>query len=143
MINWVAARARAEFDDRLIAFDVRPPHYGVLSVIAAEPGLTQQELVERTSIDPSTMVVVVDALEAQGKAQRRPHPTDRRKRAVHLTAEGEALLPRLRAAAEATNDGVFAALTPGEIATLDRLLGKLAGVPAVDEAHTSERPRRT
>lgn len=126
LLNWVAARSRGEFARRLEPFGLRPPHFGVLSVIAHEPGLTQQELVERTSIDASSMVVLVDALEEQGLAERRPHPTDRRKRALHLTTRGEELVPRAQAAARATGEGVFGVLSKQELKTLQALLEKVA-----------------
>ena len=38
------------------------------------------------------MVQSLDALEKAGFAERRPHPTDRRKRAVHVTPKGEDVL---------------------------------------------------
>ena len=39
-------------------------------------------------IDPSTMVSLIDQLETAGLAERRPHPTDRRARAIAITPKG-------------------------------------------------------
>ncbi len=126
LLNWVAARSRNELAARLAELDLLVSHFGLLSLIAHEPGLTQQELVQRSGQDPSTMVVTLDALEAKGRAERRPHPTDRRKRAVYLTAAGRALVPRARRAAEQSGAEVFGSLSAAERDTLLALLGKVA-----------------
>src|SRR5258708_17942985 len=67
---------------------LHPRDFGVMTLIAAQPGLSQQQLHEQTGIDPSSMVAVIDELEAAGLAERRPHPGDRRARSIYLTAKG-------------------------------------------------------
>ena len=79
-------------------------------------------------IDASSMVAVIDELEELGLAERRPHPDDRRKRAVYLTPKGRRTLERARAAAIETAQEVFAPLDERELETLRKLLRKLAGV---------------
>src|SRR5687768_9136286 len=107
---------------------LRPPHFGVMTMIDAAPGSAQQQLVERAMIDASSMVAVIDELEHMGLAERRRHPDDRRKHAVYLTARGRRTLERARAAATKLAQEVFAPLDPAELETLRRLLRKLAGV---------------
>jgi DNA-binding MarR family transcriptional regulator len=128
LMNWCAARSRGAFAAELEQLGLRPPQFAVLSVIDSDPGLTQQKLVEATGIDPSTMVQLLDGLEAGGWAQRRPHATDRRKRAVHLTPEGRAVLTRARKAATRVGEATFAPLQPAEREQLHALLRKLAGL---------------
>ena len=79
------------FAKALEPLGLRPPHFGVMQLIASDPGITQQELADRSLIDASSMVAVVDELEEFGFAERRPHPGDRRKHSVHLTADGSIL----------------------------------------------------
>ena len=128
LMNWCAVRSRGTFARELEAVGLRPPQFAVLSVIDAEPGLTQQALVEATGIDPSTMVQLLDGLEQAGWAERRPHATDRRKRAVHLTKQGGAVLLRARKAATTVGEATFAPLAPEEREQLHALLRKLAGL---------------
>src|SRR3954452_17933507 len=130
LMNWCAARSRGAFADALEDLGLRPPQFAVLSVIDAEPGLTQQALVEATGIDPSTMVQLLDGLEQSGWAERRPHATDRRKRSVHLTAQGRAVLARARKAATQVGEATFAPLEPAEREQLHGWLRKLAGLDA-------------
>ncbi len=107
---------------------LRPPHFGVMRLIDSDPGLTQQDLAQRSLIDPSSMVAVVDELEELGFAERRPHPGDRRKHAIHLTPEGEEMLERAQTAAMKMTKDVLAPLSADEVKELRRLLRKLAGV---------------
>src|SRR5438132_13627030 len=74
---------------------LHPRHFGVMTIVAAQPGMTQQHLHEKTAIDPSSMVAVIDELEAMGLAERRPHPEDRRARTIFLTARGRQTLERV------------------------------------------------
>lgn len=128
LLNWIGARSREAFTAALEKVGLRLQQFAVMSMIAAEPGQTQQGLVESTRVDPSTMVQTLDALEAAGLAERRPHPTDRRKRAIYLTSDGTKLLTRARRVAGTMGDDVFSALDPGERAQLNALLRKAAGL---------------
>jgi DNA-binding MarR family transcriptional regulator len=74
------------------------------------------------------MVATIDGLQERGLAERRPHPSDRRKRAIHLTEAGRAALAEGQATARDTGREVFARLTDDERRQLDRLLRKLSGV---------------
>jgi DNA-binding MarR family transcriptional regulator len=128
LLSWNGQRIARNFASALEPLGIRPPHFGVLTLIDTHPGSAQRELVERSMIDASTMVAVVDELEQRGLAERRPHPADRRKRAVYLTAKGSRTLERARKVAGQTAAEMFAALDESEIATLRKLLRKLAGV---------------
>jgi DNA-binding MarR family transcriptional regulator len=107
---------------------LRPPHFGVMTLIAANPGLTQQELVGLSMIDPSSMVAILDELEERGIAERKPNPDDRRKHAVHLTRRGRAALAKAREVAISVAEDALAPLDAGERDALQVLLRKLAGL---------------
>jgi DNA-binding MarR family transcriptional regulator len=128
LLTWIAARGRDRFAAAMAELDLRPQHFAALTMVAAQPGRTQQELGMDTGIDPSTMVQVIDELEAAGLAERRVHGSDRRKRAIHLTPGGTRLLARARTVVRAVGDDLFAPLTADERATLHGLLRKLAGL---------------
>lgn len=115
------------FATALEPLGLRPHHFGVMTLIDTAPGCAQQELVARSMIDPSSMVAVIDELEHSGLAERRLHPEDRRKRAVHLTQHGRRTLERAREVALDTAKETFAPLDHKERETLRRLLRKLAG----------------
>jgi DNA-binding MarR family transcriptional regulator len=97
-----------------------------MSILEANPGITQQQLAEHTAIDASSMVAVIDELQAKGLAERRPHPDDRRARAIFLTEQATSTLERLRGRAAELQRELFGALSAEERKTLHRLLRKLA-----------------
>ena len=127
LLSWAGRRTAAGFAEALEAVELRPPHFGVLTLIDSHPGLTQSELVSGSLIDPSSMVAVIDELEGKGLAERRPHESDRRKHAVHLTASGRRKLARARSIATDYAEDLLGPLSEEERSTLQILLRKLAG----------------
>jgi DNA-binding MarR family transcriptional regulator len=128
LLSWNGQRTAHLFAEALEPIGLLPRHFGILNLIDAHPGTTQRDLVSGSLIDPSSMVAVIDELEEMGLAERRPHPDDRRKHAVHLTAKGRRTLERARGAAMAMSKDLLAPLDAGEVETLRQLLRKLAGL---------------
>lgn len=129
LMNWVGSRSRAKFADALNErTGLHPREFGVLNMLARNPGITQHEIGAGAGVDPSTMVATLDSLEERGLAERRPHPEDRRKRSVYLTKEGEDTLREGRKIGQAVGKEVFSPLTAEERKQLHGLLRKLAGL---------------
>jgi DNA-binding MarR family transcriptional regulator len=133
LLSWNGRRTAEGFARVLAEIGLRPPMFGVMRLIDSRPGLTQKELVAGSLIDPSSMVALIDELESSGLAERRPHPSDRRKHAVHLTAKGRRTLTKAETLANAFSDELLEPLDSDERATLNTLLRKLARVGAPDE----------
>jgi DNA-binding MarR family transcriptional regulator len=130
LMNWIATRSRTLFADRLQErCGLHPREFGVLNVIASNPGVTQQAIGGDAGVDPSTMVATLDSLEARGLAERRPHPGDRRKRSVYLTPEGKRALREGQKVARTVGKEVFGDLTEEEHEQLLTILRKLSGLP--------------
>jgi DNA-binding MarR family transcriptional regulator len=68
----------------------------LLTLFGDGPARSQQDGAARLGVDRTSMVALVDELEAKGLVRREVAPGDRRKRLVTLTAEGE----RIREAGE-------------------------------------------
>lgn len=120
--------SRRRFHKALEPEGLHPRHFGVMTMLAAHPGMSQHQLHEKTAIDPSSMVAVIDELEERGLAERRPDPADRRARQVFLTEQGKATLERIRGLAAGLQREFFGALSAQERKTLHALLRKLAGL---------------
>lgn len=82
-----------ELTARLAEIGLTPRARCVLSS-ALDAGLTQTEIADMISIDKTTMVVTMDALESAGYAERQPSPTDRRARVVVVTELGRAIVAK-------------------------------------------------
>ena len=85
--------------------------FALLNVLGTHEGAIQQELGSAMGIDPSTMVSLIDQLEAAGLAKRRPRPTDRRAREVVITPKGRRVLQRARQLAMEVEDEVLRGLS--------------------------------
>jgi DNA-binding MarR family transcriptional regulator len=106
---------------------VTPGQFGVLDLISANPGLTQSALARAVGIERSTMVAVIDALEARKLVERRRAPTDRRSYALVLTTEGIALLDRLKPMVLDHEKRIAADLSARERDALISLLKRIGG----------------
>ena len=118
------------FDDFLrtmAAQRIAPGQFGVLVVIAANPGLSQSALARAVGVERSTMVEVIDRLQARGLVERRPSAADRRSYALGLSAAGRRLLTRLKPMVRRHERRVAKRLDAAEKATLIGLLRRLHG----------------
>jgi DNA-binding MarR family transcriptional regulator len=75
-------------DAALLPCGVDRKEFAVLRALAVAEPLSQQGLASILGIDPTTMVAVIDALEANGIVSRTPDPRDRRRNAIGLTPSG-------------------------------------------------------
>jgi DNA-binding MarR family transcriptional regulator len=114
------------FSELVGAHGLHPMHFGMMSIIAAEEPISQQELSRRSGIDPSTMVARMDILVEKGLAERARSTEDRRTYQIRLSPAGRALLADLREEARAHGERFLAPLTPDERRRLHELLTKLA-----------------
>ena len=96
--------------------------FALLNVLGTREGAIQQELGAAMGIDPSTMVSLIDQLEAAGLARRRPRPTDRRAREVVITPKGRRALERARELAMQVEVEVLGGLSGAERRQLLALL---------------------
>jgi DNA-binding MarR family transcriptional regulator len=73
----------AEQHGRALApFGIHARDHGVLLVIDRLEPASQQQVAERMGVDRTTMVAIIDALEAKSIIARRPDPEDRRRNVI-------------------------------------------------------------
>ena len=131
LVGYHLRRAQsAVFDDfarTMAAHRITPGQFGVLTLIAANPGLSQSALARAIGVERSTMVAVIDRLQARGLVERRPSAADRRSYALGLGAAGRRLLARLKPMVRRHERRVTKRLDDAEVATLIGLLRRLHG----------------
>src|SRR3954447_10365994 len=64
---------------------ITPREWAALNCLDEQHGLSQREAAELLGVDRTTMVALVDELQAKGWVKRSPQPDDRRKNTVALT----------------------------------------------------------
>jgi DNA-binding MarR family transcriptional regulator len=144
MAGFLIAKAHAVFHERADAVvgtgKLHIKHFGCLTVIADEGRLSQQYLCTRMRVDRTTMVAVVDDLEAAGFVERRRNPDDRRAYALEATDAGRAWVAEKRTELMAAQEDLLSVLSEDErrqlISALQRLLvsqpAELVADPAVE-----------
>ncbi|GAA4302305.1 DNA-binding MarR family transcriptional regulator [Actinomadura luteofluorescens] len=105
---------------------LRVRHFSVLSYVCDRDGASQREIAAYLGLDPSPVVALVDALEAEGLVERLPHPGDRRARLVAPTPRGRELREQAKKDVEAARERFLERLAPEERDLLLGLLQRLA-----------------
>ena len=121
--------------------NITPGLFGMLHVIASNPGLGQSRLAEAMEVDRSTIVKVVDQLEARGLIVREPSPVDKRSYCLGLTDRGRTAVQRLQTLVLQHEDEFTKVLTADERQFLIRLLMRLHSQPRSDALQTNNAPR--
>jgi DNA-binding MarR family transcriptional regulator len=95
-----------------------PPQYGVMSILAREPGASGADLARAANTTPQAMNGVLATLERAGLVERRPHPTHGRILEARLTDEGQKRLEAAHPAVRGLERAIERDFTPQEIDTV-------------------------
>lgn len=126
LLAQLGAHAAAQFAEKLAVIDLTPADAGILRLLRAEAGPSQQELASRLSIHPSRLVAILDNLEKRGLVERKAHARDRRLYSIQLTKNGDEILEKIGKVAREHQDALLSALGKEERDTLAALLLKIA-----------------
>ncbi|MBW8827414.1 MAG: MarR family transcriptional regulator [Acidobacteria bacterium] len=126
LLSQLGFESSRQFGDRLVPLGLEARHAGLLRQLAGREGCSQQALAEALGVVPSRVVALVDELEARGLVERRLNPTDRRARALFLTANGRRVLEQVAETGRALEAALTKGLSAAERQQLVRLLSKLA-----------------
>ena len=126
LLAQVGAHAAMRFGERISRLNLTPPDAGILRMLGASGGISQQDLSTRLGIHPSRLVAILDALEERRLVERRPHTDDRRQYALHLTEKGQGMLGEIGCIGREHTESLCASLTAVEREQLGELLQKIA-----------------
>jgi DNA-binding MarR family transcriptional regulator len=121
---------------------VTADQFALMTALAEEDAVSQQDLVQRLSSDPNTIRAMLVLLERRGLIARRQHATDRRVRTVSLTAKGRRTYDKLKSSSEPLRTRLMAALERNEASTLLGLLGRVTEAMAAGD-HRQAPSKRT
>ena len=123
-----AKRMLGAFAEYFAAHGLSPGRYAVLMALDVQrPSMTPSQIAERLGVTRPTMTGLVDGLVRDGLIAYHADPADRRRKAIALTAAGEALLDVVVPDVFARMVDLTAPLSADERRTLVRLLGKVEG----------------
>jgi DNA-binding MarR family transcriptional regulator len=104
-----------------------PGEFGLLVLVERNKGLSQMALARALAIDRSTLVPILNRLQARGFLMRHASPTDGRTHALALTPAGEKALAKFARLVKAHEKRITAGLSAAETRTLIELLEKVRG----------------
>jgi DNA-binding MarR family transcriptional regulator len=120
-VNLVEAEIRRRLREH---FGTTLPRFDLLAQLDRMPdGLTLGEISRRMMVSNGNVTALAAGLVAEGLAERRPHPADRRVQRLCLTAHGRRTFESQSAAHENWVADLFAAIPSTDRTTLHCLLG--------------------
>jgi DNA-binding MarR family transcriptional regulator len=129
----VQALAR-RFQDVIEPFDITPLHWGILSCLWREDGLTTRAIADQLEQLGGTLTIGLDTMEKRKVIRRRQDNADRRISRIFLTKRGTEMKNEVVPVVEAFVAEVFACLSEAEAQTLWELINRL-------RAHVDQFPR--
>ncbi|HVX21682.1 MAG TPA: MarR family transcriptional regulator [Acidimicrobiales bacterium] len=119
-----------------------PAQVDSLEVIVTRDGWRMSEFANALHIDPSTATRMINRLVHEGMVDRAVTPDDGRVVIIRATPKGVSECARIHAGRRQLMERFLAGFTPGEVATLAELMGRLAdGVALVARESRLEQAR--
>lgn len=129
-IHFLAGRIFARKLKQRGVTGLNPGQGRILFSLWDRPRQTVGELAEATSLNPSTLTLMLDRLEKAGVVKRQASPTDRRSVIVTLTEKNPQLQRRYRAVLREMENVFYQGFSRGEIEAcegfLERILANLS-----------------
>ena len=128
-LGFMLGKARQELADRLdrltapLGLTIR--HFGLLLLTTRRGAMRQTDLADAVRLDRTTVMKMIDELEAAGLVKRGADPEDRRANAVKATAKGVQWLEKLKPSAEEIERDFLSPLSSTEQEALRGLLTRL------------------
>lgn len=124
---------RPLFAQRMAGHDLRQAEFAVLSLLDANPGISQKRLADAINVSPPNMAAVLSRLFERGLIRRERQPSDQRMQILLLTPAGTRLYRKAAATALDLDQEATAMLTPAERRELLRLLKKVNEAQAASQ----------
>ncbi len=123
VLHDVARLIRTRFDQRARGYGMTRAQWIILARLTRQPGMSQNELAMVCEVEPITVGRLIDRLEIRGMVERRPDPTDRRVKRLHLLPAAEPILAEIARSREYLDAEITEGLYgPAREALVDALL---------------------
>jgi MarR family transcriptional regulator for hemolysin len=139
LIAHAARQWRRAVDIRLRPFGLTEATWlPLVHVSRAEKPMRQKDLAALLSLDNSSVVRLLDALQAAGFIERREEPSDRRVKTIHLTQSARSVLDQVEAASSAVRAETLAGISDSDLATASHVLQHVCDALAATGADGDE-----
>jgi DNA-binding MarR family transcriptional regulator len=128
LLEYLARVGRRAAETTLAPGGLRPRHLIALRLLSEQGPASQYGLADSLSLDPSSVVGLLNELEERELITRRRDPADRRRHIVEVSQLGDEELGLACSRLRLVEDDLFSALSVEERATLYDLLVRAVGV---------------
>lgn len=131
LVAHAARQWRRAVDIRLRPFGLTEATWlPLVHVSRAEKPMRQKDLAALLSLDNSSVVRLLDALQAAGFIERREEPSDRRVKTIHLTPAARSVLDQVEAVSLAVRTETLAGISDSDLETASHVLKQVCDVLA-------------
>ena len=110
LLHRVHQRATELFQEKMAGVDLTARQYVVLVTVSQSDGASQQDIIDQTGIDRSTVSQIMQTMIRKGLLKRRRTREDARAYAITLTEHGRDVLEASEAIATGVDEALIAAL---------------------------------
>ena len=110
LLHRVHQRATELFQQKMAGIDITARQYVVLVTVAQNDGASQQDIIDNTGIDRSTVSQIMQTMIRKGLLKRKRTKEDARAYAITVTDQGRDILKASEAIVEGVNEALVAAL---------------------------------
>ncbi|MTV81387.1 MarR family winged helix-turn-helix transcriptional regulator [Secundilactobacillus folii] len=107
--------ATRTLEKRLKPFGVNGSQFFFILKLHDDPGITQDQLVRSDTLHQSNVNREIARLASMGLVDKRQSKTDGRKYELRLTADGEAMYPKIKAALDAQEEALSACIAAAPV----------------------------
>jgi len=130
----VARTLRTRFDRWARTYGLTRAQGVILARLHRQPGLSQIEMADICEVEPITVGRLVDRLEARGLLERRPDPSDRRIRRLHLLPASEPIIAGIDIYRSDLSDYLLDGVSAEERETVLKVLSHMKNKLAMETA---------
>ena len=128
------------FMEEMGEFDVTPVQFAILNALIKDPGEDQVTLAGKVAFDAATCGSVIGRLEAKGWVRREAPASDRRRKLLWITAQGEQAARQMKGAVRKAQGRILGPLEAAERQQLLALLDKLVAGHEEGQGENKRRP---
>lgn len=125
LVSDVGRMLRAIFDRRAREIGLSLAQAKAIIHVSRSEGINQAALANLLEVQPISLARLVDRMEAAGWIERRPDPTDRRARCLHLSEKAHPILEQIQILSGEIRGEALSGLSEEEQDTLMRLLKRV------------------
>jgi MarR family transcriptional regulator, temperature-dependent positive regulator of motility len=111
LLHRVHQRATELFQEKMAGIDITARQYVVLVTVAQNDGASQQDIIDNTGIDRSTVSQIMQTMIRKGLLKRKRTKEDARAYAITVTDQGRDILKASEAIVDGVNEALVAALS--------------------------------